>query len=136
MMGLCTTLSKSKGKQPVACSNVFDNEPSSGLNEILSEFEGVYQHTRTRTGTIASVNYNALTRGIDVNESHPAIAESQASNSSTEKETSAYMEGTPEEVANQFEEHAQVQREQFGMIRAQKESIDTLKQMLLKKKGQ
>ena len=54
-----------------------------------------------------------------MNEAHPAIAESQASNSSTEKEAFVYMTGTPEEVAKQFEEQAQVQREEFGMIRTQ-----------------
>jgi len=62
-----------------------------------------------------------------MNEAHPAIAESQASNSSTEKEAFVYMTGTPEEVAMQFEEQAQVQREQFGMIRAQQEFIGTFK---------
>ena len=41
------------------------------------------------------------------------------------------MAGTPEEMAKRFEEQARVQREQFDMIRAQQESIDTLKQMLL-----
>jgi len=40
------------------------------------------------------------------------------------------MGGPPEEVAKRFEEQAQVQREQFGMIWAQQESIDILKQML------
>ena len=40
------------------------------------------------------------------------------------------MTNTPEETARRFEQQAQVQREQFEMIRAQQESIDTLKQML------
>ena len=40
------------------------------------------------------------------------------------------MANTPEETARRFEQQAQVQREQFDMIRAQQESIDTLKQML------
>jgi len=40
------------------------------------------------------------------------------------------MAGTPEEVARQFKEHARVQREQLEMIRAQRESIVTLKHML------
>jgi len=38
------------------------------------------------------------------------------------------MAGTLEEIARRFEQ--QVQREQLDMIRAQQESIDTLKQML------
>jgi len=73
------------------------------------------------------VDYSALTRGIEVSESHSAIAESQASNSSVEKETFAYMASTPE---GRFEQQAQTQREQLDMIRAQQESIDNLKQML------
>ena len=40
------------------------------------------------------------------------------------------MTNIPEETARRFEQQAQVQREQFDMIRAQQESIDTLKQML------
>ena len=40
------------------------------------------------------------------------------------------MAGTPEEVARQFEEQTRVQMEQLGIIRAQQESIDALKQML------
>jgi len=99
MVDLCTTPSKSKEKQLVVCSGESDDEPSSGLKEILSESEGVYWHARIRTGTIAMVNYNALARGIDVNEAHTSIAESHASNSSIEKEAFAYMAGTPEEVA-------------------------------------
>ena len=40
------------------------------------------------------------------------------------------MTNTPEETARRFEQQAQVQREQFDMIRAQQESIVSLKQML------
>ena len=40
------------------------------------------------------------------------------------------MTNTPEKTARSFEQQAQVQREQFEMIRAQQESIDSLKQML------
>ena len=48
---------------------------------------------------VVPVDYSALARGIKVSESHSAIAESQASNSSVEKEAFAHMENTPEEVA-------------------------------------
>jgi len=47
------------------------------------------------------------------------------------------MAGTSKDLAKQIKEQAQVQREQFSMIQAQQESINTLKQMLaqlLKKK--
>ena len=40
------------------------------------EPEGVYWHIRTRTGAVALINYSALARGIEVNESHSVIAES------------------------------------------------------------
>jgi len=58
MVGPCTTPSKSKGKQLVVYSGESDDESSSGLKEIQNESEGVYQHTRIRTGTIALVNYS------------------------------------------------------------------------------
>ena len=40
------------------------------------------------------------------------------------------MTSTPKETARRLEQQAQVQREQFELIRAQQESIDSLKQML------
>jgi len=73
------------------------------------------------------VDYNALSRDIKVSESHSAIIESQASNSSVEKEAFAYMASTPEELARHFKQQAQAQREQLNMIHAQQESIDSLK---------
>ena len=84
--------SRSRGKQLTTSSDESD-----------TELEGVYRHTRTRTGAVAPVDYSALARGIDVSESHSVIAESQASNSSIEKEAFAYMKNTPEETARHFE---------------------------------
>ena len=81
MVGPSTTLNRSKGKQLIVRSDESDTEP-----------EGVYRHTRTQTGVVAPVDYSALTRDIEVSESHSAIAESQASNSSVEKEAFAYMQ--------------------------------------------
>ena len=49
MVGLSTTPSKTKGKQPIVSSDDFDTEP-----------EGVYQHTRTRAGIIALMYFSAL----------------------------------------------------------------------------
>ena len=40
MVGLCITLSKPKGKNPVVCSGESNNESSSGLKEILNKSEG------------------------------------------------------------------------------------------------
>ena len=68
-------VSRSREKQPTVSSDEFDTKP-----------EGVYRHTRTWTGAVAPINYSALARGIEVNESHSVVAESQASNSSIEKE--------------------------------------------------
>jgi len=71
----------------------------------------VYRHTHTQTGTRASVDYSALSWGIEVSEVHSTIMESQALTSSVEREAFAYMAGTPEEMARRFEQQAQVQRE-------------------------
>jgi len=54
-------------------------------------------------GTIALVDYSLLTRGIEVNNEHSVVIKSQSSNSSSETTAFAYMAGTPEEVARQFE---------------------------------
>ena len=56
--------SKSKVKQPAVSSDESDAEP-----------EGVYRHIRTRTSAVAPIDYSALARGIDISESHSAIAE-------------------------------------------------------------
>ena len=111
--------SRSKGKQPAVSSDESDTES-----------EGVYRHTRTRTGVIPPIDYNALAQGVKMDDSHSAVAELQASNSSIEKEASIYMTGTPEETARRLDQQAQVQKEQLDMILAQRESIDSLKQML------
>ena len=71
-------------------------------DESYTELEGVYRHTRTRIGAVGPINYSALARGIEVNESHSTVAESQASNSSMEKEAFAYMTNTPEEMARRL----------------------------------
>ena len=68
----------------------------------------MYRHTRTRTGAVAPVNYSAQAQDIEVSESHSAIAESQASNSSMEKEAFVYMTNTPEETTRRLEQQAQV----------------------------
>ena len=78
-------------------------------------------------GNIRSSDYNLLARWIKVNDDHSAIIKSQSSNSSSGITAFAYMTGTPEEMDKQFEEQARIQRQQFDMIRAQQESINTLK---------
>ena len=110
MMGSSSTPSKSKGKQLVVSSEESDADRSLGLKDILLEPEGLYWHTRTRTGIIALVDYSLLARGIKVNDEHSAIVESQSSNSSSGTTACAYMAGTPKEMAKQFEGQAPVQR--------------------------
>ena len=80
MVGLSFTPSKSKGKQSAVSSEESDADWSLGLKDVLIEPEGVYRHTRTRTGTIAPVDYSLLARGIEVNDKHSTIIESQSSN--------------------------------------------------------
>jgi len=108
MVGPSITPSRRKGKQPIVNSDESDTEP-----------EGVYRHTHTQTCVVAPVDYSALAWGIEASESYSAIVESQASNSSVEKEAFAYIASTPEEMAKRFEQQAQAQREQLDMIRAQ-----------------
>jgi len=71
-----TTPSKSKEKQLAISSEESGVEPSSGLKEILIEPEGIYQHSRILTDTIALVEYNTLVRGIEACDEHSAITES------------------------------------------------------------
>jgi len=132
MVGPSITSNKSKGKQLAISSEEFDIELSSGLKKILIEPERICQRTRIRTGTIARiamllgctsthfdflewipfgpVEYNALTRGIEANNEHSAIAEFYSSNFYMEK-VFAYIAGTPEEVVKRFEEQARLQKE-------------------------
>ena len=85
-VGPSTIQSKLKGKQLAIGSEESDVESSLGLKKILIEPEGIYQH-------------NALDKGIEVNDEHSAIAESQSSNSYMEKEAFIHMVNTPEELA-------------------------------------
>ena len=104
IVGSSSTPSKSKGKQLAVSLEESYVDRSPGLKDILVEPEGAYRHTQTCMGTIALVDYSLLARGIEVNDEHFAIIESQSLNSSLETTTFAYMAGTLEEVARQFEE--------------------------------
>ena len=81
--------------------------------------------TRTRTGAITPVDYNLLAKGIEVNDEHSTVVESQSSNSSLGTTAIAYMAGDSEEMIKRLEDQAR-----FDMIRNQQDSIDSLKQML------
>ena len=84
------------GKQLPVSSEESDAGRSPGLKDILIESEGLYRHTRTRTGAIVPVD-NLLARGIEVNSEHSSVIESQSSNSSMETKAFTYMANTPEE---------------------------------------
>jgi len=135
MVGPSTAPSKSNGKQLALSSEESDAEYSSSLKEILIEPEGIYRHTRIRTGAIAPIDYNNLAKVVKSNDEHSVIIESHLSNSYVEKETFTYMANTPEEVASKFEEQTRVQQAQHEMLQAQQESINDLKKiaLLLKK---
>ena len=102
MEGLRAIPSKLKGKQLALSSEKSDAEYFLGLNEILIEPEGIYQHTQAWTRAIALIDNNLLARGIKANDEHSAIIESHSSNSYEETRTFTYMAGTPEEVARRF----------------------------------
>ena len=98
IVGPSTTPSKSKGKQLAFYSEESDNERSSSLKEILIESEGIYRYTRIWNGVIAPIDYNLLTKEIEANDEHSAIAESHSFNSYVETKAFAYMASTIEEV--------------------------------------
>jgi len=103
---------------------------SSGLKKILIEPKRIYKCTQIQTGAITPVDYNLLARGIDINDEHSAIAESQSSNSYKEKGAFTNMANNSEEMAKRFEEQSWVQREQQDMLRVQQESSNDLKKMI------
>ena len=81
---------------------IYLNAPGQGIvvnRGIAPVRVRVCRYTRIRISTVTLINYSALARGVEVSESHSTVAESQASNSSIEKEAFAYMTNTPEETA-------------------------------------
>ena len=137
IVGSTSTSGKPGKEQLILSSGESDTERSPGLKGIFAEPEGVYRHTRTRTGVITPVDYRNLVDEDESDDEYSAIAESQSSSSEVASHVFANMVGTPEEVAKRFEDQAQIQTMQQDMLRAQQESIDDLKNMvalLLKKK--
>jgi len=96
VVGPSTAPRKSKGKQPALSSKESDVEHSSGLKEILAKPKGIYRHIWIRTGAIAPIDYNNLTKEIESNDEHSAIVESHSSNSCVKKKAFAYMAIAPE----------------------------------------
>src|SRR4051812_1350759 len=107
---------KDTGKQPAL-------EPEN------SATPGIYLRTRSRSGTIRPVNYRALAQGQEKPKEHSAIVDSQSS-SSGEHAVQSFAADTPEEIAQQLAIQAQAQRDLQEQLRAQAQTIDTLKTLI------
>ena len=88
---------------------------------------GVYMCTSSRFGTIRPVNYRALVQGQEKPKEHSAIVDSQSSSSSGEHAVHSLAADTPKEIAQQLAIQAQAQRDQQEQLRAQAQTIGTLK---------
>src|SRR4051812_46756862 len=108
---------KDTGKQPAL-------EPES------STTPGVYMRTRSRSSTIRPVNYRALEQGQEKPKEHLAILDSQSSSSLGGHAVHSFAADTPEEMAQQLAIQAQAQRDQEDQLRAQAQTIDTLKTLI------
>src|SRR3954464_12901504 len=85
--------------------------------------------TRSRSGTIRPVN-RALEHGQDKPKEHSAIVDSQYSSSSGGHAVHSLAADTPKEMAQQLAIQAQAQRDQQEQLRAQAQTIDTLKTLI------
>src|SRR5256886_12383518 len=110
---------KDTGKQPAL-------EPED------SATPGVYMRTRNRSGTMRPVNYRALAQGQEKPKEHSAIVDSLSSSSSGEHAVHSFAADTPEEIAQQLAIQAQAQRDEQEQLRAQAQTIDTLKMLIHK----
>src|SRR4051812_17973002 len=86
--------------------------------------------TRSRSGTIRPVNYRALDQGQEKPKEHSAIVDSQSSSSSGGHTVHSLDADMPEEMAQQLAIQAQAQRDQQEQLRAQAQTIDTLKTLI------
>src|SRR4051812_30675744 len=111
-------MDKDTGKQPAL-------EP-----EADSATPGVYMGTRSRSGTIRPISYRALEQEQEKPKEHSAIVDSQSSSSSGEHAVHSFVADTPKELAQQIALQAQAQRDQQEQLRAQAQTIDTLKTLI------
>src|SRR3954463_10252240 len=107
-----------------------DAGKQSALEPDNSATPGVYMRTRSRSGTVRPVNYRALEQGQEKPKEHSAIVDSQFSSSSGEHAVHSFAADTPEEIAQQLAIQAQAQRDQQEQLRAQAQTIDTLKTLI------
>src|SRR3954462_8606402 len=108
---------KDTGKQPAL-------EPEN------SATPGVYMGTRSHSGTIRPVNYRTLEQGQEKPKEHSAIVDSQSSSSSGGHAIHSFAADSPEKMAQQLAIQAQAQRDQQEQLRAQAQTIDTLKTLI------
>src|SRR4051812_33057941 len=86
--------------------------------------------TRSPSGTIRPISCIALEQGQEKPNEHLAIVDSQSSSSSSEHAVHSFAADTPEEMAQQLALQAQAQRDQQEQLRAQAQTIDTLKTLI------
>jgi len=119
MVGSTNALKKPGREQSSQSSEESNSERFQRLKGLFEESGGVYKHTRTRTGTIAPVNYRTLSGEDTLDDECSAIAESQSSSSEVASHAFAHMAGTPEEITRKFEELALFQKQQHEMLQMQ-----------------
>src|SRR3954465_13025826 len=81
-------------------------------------------------GSIRILIYRVLEQGQEKPKEHPAIVDSQSSSSSGGHAVHSLAAETPEEIAQQLAIQAQAQRDQQEQLRAQAQTIDTLKTLI------
>src|SRR3954466_6940040 len=86
--------------------------------------------TRSRSGTIRTINYRALEQGQEKPREHSAIVDSQSSSSSGEHAVHSFIVDTLEEMAQQIALQAQAQCDKHEQLRTQAQTIDTLKTLI------
>src|SRR5436190_4948206 len=107
-----------------------DTGKQTALEPENSATPDVYMRTRSRSGTIRPINYRALEQGQEKPKKHSAIVDSQSSSSSDGHAVHSLAADTPEEMARQLAIQAQAQRDQQEQLRAQAQTIDTLKMLI------
>src|SRR3954470_9266101 len=86
--------------------------------------------TRSRYGTLRPISCRGLEQEQEEPKQHSAIVDSQSSSSSGEHAVHSFAADTPEEVAQQLALQAQAQHDQQEQLRAQAQTIDTLKTLI------
>src|SRR4051812_17166402 len=105
-----------------------DKQPALELENSVTP--GVYMGTRSRSGTIRPINYRVLEQGQEKPQEHSAIVDSQSSSSYGKHAVHSFVADTPEEMVQHIALQAQAQRDQQEQLRAQGQTINTLKTLI------